>query len=44
MSLFIRFKFAADKARAAIHWMAREHNGIDLHAALKACYFADKTT
>lgn len=26
----------------AIHWMVRERNGIDLHAALKACYFSDK--
>lgn len=38
----IRFKFAADKALAAIHWMALRHEGIDLHAGLKACYFADK--
>lgn len=38
----IRFKFAAEKALAAIHWMVTERNGIDLHAMLKACYFADK--
>lgn len=38
----IRFKFAPAKARAALHWMVSEHPGIDLHAALKACYFADK--
>lgn len=38
----IRFKFSAPKAHAAIHWMVRERPGIDLHAALKAFYFADK--
>lgn len=37
----IRFKFAPAKARAALHWMVSDHSGIDLHAALKACYFAD---
>ncbi|MGU3494619.1 type II toxin-antitoxin system antitoxin SocA domain-containing protein [Xanthobacteraceae bacterium A53D] len=39
----IRFKFAPDKARAALHWMAHKRPGIDLHAALKTCYFADKS-
>jgi uncharacterized phage-associated protein len=39
----IRFKFAAQKAFAAIHWMVTQRNGLDLHAALKTCYFADKT-
>ncbi|MGP9820323.1 type II toxin-antitoxin system antitoxin SocA domain-containing protein [Salinarimonas sp. NSM] len=39
----IRFKFAADKAYAALHEMVSNHPGIDLHAALKTCYFADKT-
>lgn len=39
----IRFKFAANKARIAVHWLAGEHGSIDLHAALKACYFADKS-
>jgi hypothetical protein len=42
----IRFKFAAEKAKAALHWMVREsgkeRGALDLHAALKACYFADK--
>lgn len=38
----IRFKFAPRKAFAALHWMVSERPGIDLHAALKACYFADK--
>ncbi|RAI42559.1 type II toxin-antitoxin system antitoxin SocA domain-containing protein [Rhodoplanes roseus] len=38
----IRFKFSPEKARAAIHWMVREKPGIDLHALLKACYFADR--
>lgn len=38
----IRFKFAPEKARAALHWMVSGRPNIDLHAALKACYFADK--
>ena len=38
----IRFKFSPAKAQAALHWMVREHPGVDLHTALKACYFADK--
>lgn len=38
----IRFKFAPEKARAAVHWLVRERQGIDLHTLLKACYFADK--
>lgn len=38
----IRFKFAAQKALTAIHWMVAHHPGIDLHAALKTVYFADK--
>jgi uncharacterized phage-associated protein len=40
---FIQFKFAAEKAKEAIIWMLSEHPGIDLHALLKACYFADKS-
>lgn len=43
MVAMIRFKFSPDKARAALHWMVRERPGIDLHAALKTCYFADKS-
>lgn len=39
----IRFKFAAQKAYAAIHWMVSQHPDIDLHASLKSCYFADKS-
>lgn len=39
----IQFKFAAEKAYAAIHWMVSQHHGIDLHAALKSFYFADKS-
>lgn len=39
----IRFKFSVPKALAAIHWMVAEHHDIDLHAALKSCYFADKS-
>lgn len=38
----ITFKFAPEKASAAIHWMIREAGKLDLHAMLKACYFADK--
>jgi hypothetical protein len=38
----IRFKFRPEKAFAAIHWMVRQRPGLDLHALLKACYFADK--
>ncbi|MBB5754307.1 Panacea domain-containing protein [Prosthecomicrobium pneumaticum] len=39
----IRFKFAAQKASAAIHWMTAQQHDLDLHAALKAFYFADKS-
>ncbi|MGO7836930.1 Panacea domain-containing protein [Rhizobium johnstonii] len=42
-AMTIQFKFAAGKAYAAIHWMVSRHPGIDLHAALKAFYFADKS-
>jgi hypothetical protein len=38
----IKFKFSPAKARAAVHWMVQSKPGIDLHAMLKACYFADK--
>ena len=38
-----RYKFSAEKAFAAIHWMTGECQPIDLHTALKACYFADKS-
>lgn len=38
----IIFKFAPRKARAAIQWMLTEKTRLDLHAMLKACYFADK--
>lgn len=38
----IRFKFSAHKAFAAIHWMVMQERNLDLHGALKACYFADK--
>jgi hypothetical protein len=37
----IRFKFAPEKAVAAIHWMVSQRSDVDLHAALKSCYFAD---
>lgn len=38
----IRFRFAAEKARSAIEWMLSKEQRLDLHAVLKACYFADK--
>jgi hypothetical protein len=38
----IAFRFAARKARAAIHWMLLEVGTLDLHTVLKTCYFADK--
>lgn len=38
----LRYKFAPAKALAALHLMVSERPGVDLHAALKACYFADK--
>lgn len=38
----IRFRFAARKALAALQIIVERHNGVDLHAALKSCYFADK--
>src|SRR5277367_1947984 len=38
----IRFRFAAEKALAALHGMVGKTSGLDLQAALKACYFADK--
>ncbi|MEQ9142955.1 MAG: Panacea domain-containing protein [Parvibaculaceae bacterium] len=37
----IVFKFSAEKALAAIHWMIQQQPGLDLHTLLKACYFAD---
>ena len=37
----IRFKFSAQKAKAAILLIAQQRPGIDIHALLKACYFAD---
>ncbi len=36
------YKFSAEKAYAAIHWMVSQGVPVDLHAALKTCYFADK--
>lgn len=39
----IRFKFSPEKARAAIHWIVSAQHDIDLHAALKTFYFADKS-
>lgn len=39
----IRFKFAPDKALAAIHHLVCEQPNIDLHTLLKTCYIADKS-
>lgn len=39
----ITFKFSAEKALAAVHWMVIQDLHVDLHAALKTCYFADKS-
>ena len=36
------YKFSAEKAFAAVHWMVSRGVPVDLHAALKTCYFADK--
>lgn len=38
---FIRFKFAARKAHDALHWMVQQRDRVDLHTAMKACYFSD---
>jgi uncharacterized phage-associated protein len=38
----IAFRFSARKARAAMHWMLQQVPVLDLHTALKTCYFADK--
>lgn len=43
VATMIRFRFAPDKALAALHKMVVDHPGIDLHAVLKACYFADRS-
>ncbi len=41
----IRFRFNAEKAYQGILWMLNRAGGgrLDLHTALKACYFADKS-
>jgi Protein of unknown function (DUF4065) len=39
----IRFRFAATKVLAAVQWALHAHAKLDLHAVLKACYFADKS-
>lgn len=36
------YRFSTEKAFAAIHWMVSRGAPVDLHAALKTCYFADK--
>ena len=37
------YRFSAEKAAAAIHWMVCQGKAVDLHTALKALYFADKS-
>lgn len=37
------YRFSPEKAFAAIHWMVSKGAAVDLHTALKACYFADKS-
>jgi hypothetical protein len=38
----IRFRFSAEKAKAAVLLMLERQGRHDLHELLKACYFADK--
>jgi len=37
------YRFSTEKAFEAIHWMVSRGVAVDLHTALKACYFADKS-
>ena len=39
----IRFRFSPRKALAALQWMLKQRETLDLHTILKACYFADKS-
>jgi len=41
-SLRLHFRFAPRKALAALSWMLRQRDGLDLHTLLKASCFADK--
>ena len=38
-----RYKFSAEKGFAAVQWMVRQGRPLDIHGALKSCYFADKS-
>jgi hypothetical protein len=38
----IRFRFSPLKAYEAIRFMLTQHDRLDVHTILKACYFADK--
>lgn len=38
-----RYKFSAEKAFQAIHWMASQGVPVDLHTVLKTAYFADRS-
>jgi Protein of unknown function (DUF4065) len=38
-----KYRFSASKALQAIDFMAEKAKPLDLHAALKACYFADRS-
>lgn len=37
------YRFNAEKAFTAVHWMTKQAKPVDIHAGLKACYFADKS-
>lgn len=37
------YRFSTEKAFSAIHWMVSQGAEVDLHAALKTCYFSDKS-
>lgn len=39
----VRYRFSAAKALQAIDYMASANEALDLHTALKTCYFSDKS-
>lgn len=43
MTAAAKYKFSTEKGFAAIHWMTQQGRPLDIHAALKACYFADRS-
>jgi uncharacterized phage-associated protein len=42
-AMHARYRFVPEKAVQAIDWMATHDARLDLHTALKSCYFADKS-